>query len=62
VRALGSVVIHMLKERKGSEVTTKCGSMGNMDIVTVWWTDITCKDCRKLCWPKRIVKRSQPTG
>ena len=52
-------MIHMLKERKGPDITTKCGSMGTMDIATVWWTDITCPDCKQMCWPrKRTIKRS----
>ena len=50
-------MIHMLKERKGSDVVTKCGSKAASADTTVWWTDLTCPDCKKLCWPKRIIKR-----
>ena len=53
-------MIHMLKERKGQEVLTKCGVLGKAEVTTtVWWTDLTCPDCQLLCCPprKRIVQR-----
>jgi len=45
--------VHMLKERKGPEVTTRCRLIIKMqpnqaipDIsVTGWEKDVTCKDC-----------------
>jgi hypothetical protein len=39
-------VIHLLKERKGRDVTTKCGQKAEARDTTVWWTDVTCPECK----------------
>ena len=45
-----TVRLCLLKERKGRDITTKCGrSKGvTIDQVTVWHTDVTCPDCLEL--------------
>ncbi len=37
--------IHLLKERKGKDVTAKCGAKPSIRATTVWWTEVTCVLC-----------------
>ena len=34
--------VHLMKERKGNFVKTKCGQPGD---TTVWWREVTCDRC-----------------
>lgn len=42
--------VHMLKEQKGREITTKCGKILNrdkdMETATAWWQQVTCEECK----------------
>lgn len=40
----------MLKERKGRDITTKCGRTKGVTIdqCTVWWREVGCPDCLDL--------------
>lgn len=51
-----TAVLHLMKERKNDKATSKCGRAVTPSDTTVWWTDVTCPDCRILITPteKRV--------
>jgi len=55
----------LLKERKGSIITTKCGREKGVvpQDVTVWTPDVTCPKCLALMGPpkktRRLVRKKQ---
>ena len=48
---------HLLKERKGKDVTSKCLAHPTIEETTAWWTDVTCPDCLALMKPPRARRR-----
>ena len=51
---------HLLKDRKGAVIEAKCGlTFKGIEGATIWWTDVTCHNCRKAMGlaTKRIVRR-----
>lgn len=45
--------VHMLKDRKGKVVRTKCESTVEPERTTVWWREVTCLDCLGYSQEKR---------
>jgi hypothetical protein len=44
------MIVHLLKEQRGNEVTTRCGRTFDRrkttdQTTTAWWRDVTCVDC-----------------
>lgn len=38
--------MHQLKDRKGRDVTAKCGAKVTIEQTTAWTADVTCPDCK----------------
>lgn len=53
---------HLLRERKGTNATSKCGEAIKPEQATVWATDVTCPTCLEHMAPlelrKRVVQRT----
>jgi hypothetical protein len=42
-------MIHLLRDRKGRDITTKCrASVKSIEETTAWWRDVTCPDCLEM--------------
>lgn len=35
----------MIKEAKGGDITTKCGKVVKTPAATLWWREVSCKEC-----------------
>ena len=56
-------VIHCMKETSKGVHVTKCGIVTkNTNEVTIWWSDVTCLDCRPFGWKEMPLWKGGPRG